>query len=57
VRAWGRRDDRPVEREPIVYRTEVMAILGALADLVVEVREIRRFLWEEDDEEEDAEEP
>jgi hypothetical protein len=46
-----------VEREPIVYRTEVMAILGALADLVVEVREIRRFLWEEDDEEEDAEEP
>jgi hypothetical protein len=35
--------------EPIVYRTEVLAIIGALADLTFEVREIRRMLGEEDD--------
>ncbi len=47
-----------VEPEPLIYRTEVMAIIGALSDLVVEVREIRRYLWEDEgDEEEDAEEP
>ncbi len=47
-----------VESEPLIYRTEVMAIIGALSDLVVEVREIRRYLWEDEgDEEEDAEEP
>jgi hypothetical protein len=34
--------------EPVVYRTEVLAIIGALADLVFEVREIRRTLGEED---------
>jgi hypothetical protein len=27
--------------EPIIYRTEVLGILGALADLVVDVRAIR----------------
>jgi hypothetical protein len=46
-----------VEPEPVIYRTEVLAIIGALSDLVVEVREIRRYLLEDDgdDEEEDAE--
>ena len=44
--------------EPVIYRTEVMAIIGALSDLVVEVREIRMALWEDEgDDEEDAEEP
>ena len=45
-----------MEPEPVIYRTEVIAIIGALSDLVVEVREIRRFLWEDEDDEEDAEE-
>lgn len=33
----------------IIYRTEVLSIIGALADLVVDVRAIRD--WLEDDEE------
>jgi hypothetical protein len=46
-----------VEPEPLIYRTEVLPIIGALSDLVVEVRELRRFLWEDENgEEEDAEE-
>jgi hypothetical protein len=45
-----------VKPESVIYRAEVLAIIGALADLVVEVREIRRYLLEDDDdEEEDAE--
>ena len=40
-------------QDELVYRTEVMAIIGALADLVVEVRTIRELLEEEDDEEEE----
>jgi hypothetical protein len=46
----GSSHDRMVEAppEPVVYRTEVLAIIGALADLVFEVREIRRTLGEED---------
>jgi hypothetical protein len=48
-------DHRSVEQdESLVYRTEVLAIIGALADLVVDVREIRRLL--EDDGEEEADE-
>jgi hypothetical protein len=43
------------EPEPIIYRTEVVAIIGALADPVVEVREIRRFLREDGEEEEEQE--
>jgi hypothetical protein len=47
-----------VEPEPVIYRTEVLAIIGALSDLVVEVREIRYTLREDEgDDEEDAEEP
>jgi len=47
-----------MEPEPVIYRTEVLAIIGALSDLVVEVREIRYALRaDEGDDEEDAEEP
>jgi hypothetical protein len=35
---------------PIVYREEVLAIIGALADLVVDVRAIRDYLTEDDGE-------
>jgi hypothetical protein len=41
--------------EPVIYRTEVLAILGALSDLVVETRD--RNLLDEDDEEEADEGP
>jgi hypothetical protein len=37
--------------EPPIYRTEVLAIIGALSDLVVEVRAIHRLLENEDGEE------
>jgi hypothetical protein len=39
----------------MIYRGEVLAIIGAMADLVVDVREIRRLLEQEDDEEEEEE--
>jgi hypothetical protein len=45
-------DDTAMEPEPLIYRPEVTAIIGALADLVVETRRIREWL-EGDDEEED----
>lgn len=41
--------------EPLIYRVEVLAIIGALSDLVVETREIRKLLEDEDGEEEDEE--
>ena len=55
MRAARADDDLAVEPEPepLVYRAEVTAILGALADLVVEVRRIRELL--EDEEEGDEE--
>jgi hypothetical protein len=40
-------------KEELVYRSEVTAIIGALADLVVEVRAIREHLEEDDDDEEE----
>jgi len=45
-------EPRP-EAEAVIYRAEVLAIIGALADLVVEVRAIRDFLRGDDDEEEE----
>jgi hypothetical protein len=33
------------EAEPLIYRLEVLAIIGALSDLVVETREIRKRCW------------
>ena len=38
--------------QPVIYRTEVLAIIGALADLVVGVNDIRDRLDEDDEEEE-----
>jgi len=35
--------------EPLIYRSEVLAIIGALADLVVEVGDIRDVLVEDDE--------
>jgi hypothetical protein len=48
----GPGDDRPMESADasLIYREEVTGILGALADLVVEIRRIRELL--EDGEEE-----
>jgi hypothetical protein len=40
--------------DAIVYRSEVLAIIGALADLVVDVRAVRE--WPEGDDEEEEEE-
>ena len=44
---------RAIEREPVIYREEVAAILVALADLVVDLRAIRRLLEGRDEEEEE----
>jgi hypothetical protein len=41
--------------DAIVYRTEVLAIIGAPADLVVDVRAIREWLERDDEAEEDQE--
>ena len=41
--------------DAIVYRTEVLGIIGALADLLVDVRAIRKWLEGDDEEEEDQE--
>jgi hypothetical protein len=38
------------DSEPLIYRSEVLAIIGGLADLVVEVRDIRDLLAEDDEE-------
>ncbi len=45
--------------EALIYRTEVTAIIGALSDIIVELREIRELLEEirgeeEEDEEDDS---
>jgi hypothetical protein len=36
--------------EPLIYRTEVLAIIGALSDLVVYVREILEAVEGEEEE-------
>jgi hypothetical protein len=36
-----------MEREPVIYREEAMAILGVLADINVNARRIRDLLEEE----------
>jgi hypothetical protein len=41
--------------EPLIHRTEVLAIIGALADLVVDVRAIRSHLRGDDEEEAEQE--
>jgi hypothetical protein len=42
--------------EALIYCSEVLAIIGALSDLVVDVHQIRERLDEDDEEEEDQEE-
>jgi hypothetical protein len=42
--------------EALIYRAEVTAIIGALSDIIVELREIRKLLEEERGEEEEDEE-
>jgi hypothetical protein len=51
-----RDDDRKVESsgDALIYREEVTAIIGALADLVVEVRTIRKWLLEDEEEDEEG---
>jgi hypothetical protein len=39
--------------EALIYRTEVLAIIGALADLVAGIDEIRSLLGGDDEEEEE----
>ncbi len=41
------------EVERLIYREEVLGIIGALADLVVAVRGIRQILEEDGEEEEE----
>jgi hypothetical protein len=45
-----------VETEPVFYRTEAMAVLGALADILVELRAISFLLGGFDEEEEEDDE-
>jgi len=52
---WERSNYEAVADDAIVYRTEVLAIIGALSDLVVDVRAIREWLEGDDEEEEDQE--
>jgi hypothetical protein len=40
--------------DALIYRAEVTAIIGALADLVVEVRTIREWLLEDEEEDEEG---
>jgi hypothetical protein len=42
-----------VEAEPILYRTEALGVLGALADIIVELRKIRALLEDDGEEEEE----
>ncbi len=42
-----------MEPEALIYREEVTAVIGALGDIIVELREIRRLLENAEEEEED----
>jgi hypothetical protein len=44
-----------VNGEPVIYREETLAVIGALADILVELRAIRKLLQGGDDEEEEVE--
>jgi len=37
--------------DTVVYREEVLGVIGALADMLVELREIRKALTDEEEEE------
>jgi hypothetical protein len=40
-----------VSAEPVIYREETLAVIGAMADILVELRKIRTVLEGDDDEE------
>jgi hypothetical protein len=42
-----------MDGEPILYREEALGVLGALADIIVELRHIRLLLEDDGEEEED----
>jgi hypothetical protein len=44
-----------VDPEVVIYRSEVTAIIGALADMLVELKAIRSLLENGEEEEEDLE--
>ena len=44
---------RARDPEPLIYREEVLSIIGALADIVVELRWFHEFLEGDDEEEEE----
>jgi len=44
-----------VEPEVLIYREEVTGLIGAMGDIIVELREIRRLLENGEEEEEDLE--
>ena len=46
---------RIVDDEHGIYRVEVLAIMGALADLTVDVKSILRYIQGEDDDEAEEE--
>jgi hypothetical protein len=50
VRVPPVRDDSRMEAAPVIYRTEVRAIMTALADIIVELRKITRLLSDEEEE-------
>ena len=45
-----------MEREQVVYREEITAVIGALADMLVELRAIRSILENGEEEEEHLDE-
>jgi hypothetical protein len=51
---WHRHADS-VDEEMGIYRVEVLTMMGAIADIVVDVRKILGYIEGEDDEEEEEE--
>jgi hypothetical protein len=43
-----------VDGEVVLYREEALAVIGAIADILVELRRIRRSLGGDDEEEEEG---
>jgi hypothetical protein len=44
-----------MESEVLIYREEITGVIGAMGDIFVELREIRRLLQDGEEEEEDLE--
>jgi hypothetical protein len=56
VRLWPRTIPRMAEVSPIIYREEVLTLMGVVGDIRQELRRIRRALEDDDEEEEETEE-